>query len=140
MELLQYLLTWPRVFQLSSTLARVWFSRRLMRCAAGRFLTRSIWISGVWVFWGFSFCVWSRGELVFTLTWCCLLTSAVLLEPDRSKLGDPDILSDPGVRVAPFCCSCCAWNAVATQLSLYPGHMLATIKQQHLNRTFMIWC
>lgn len=100
-----------------------------------------IWGLGFWGgFLFFSFCGWSRGELVFALTWCCLLTSAVSQEPDRSKLGDPDILSDPGVRVAPFCSSCCAWNAVAMQLGLCPGHMLAKIKQRHLNRTFMVWC
>lgn len=71
----------------------------------------------IWVF-----CFFLRLELSRTrvcANMVCLLTSAVLQEPDRNKLGDPDFASDPGVRVAQFCCSCCAWNAVAAQLSLH---------------------
>lgn len=77
-------------------------------------------------FWGFVFCFFffllrleSRRTHVCA-NMVCLLTSAVL--QDRNKLGDLDFPSDPGVRVAQFCCSRCAWNAVASQLSLHPWH------------------
>lgn len=72
----------------------------------------------------------------------CLLTSAVLQEPDRNKLGDPDFPSDSrgqssSVLLVLFCLECCRPTAQTLSL-MHVSQVKTTAFKQNLNDLLLV--
>lgn len=114
-----------------------------MRRAAGRFLTRSIWISGVLLFcYVFFFLLLEPRRTCVCANMVCLLTSAVLQEPDRNKLGDPDFPSDfrvqsSSVLLVLLCLEHCRPTAQPPSL-MHVSQVKTTAFKQNLNDLLLV--